>query len=163
MSRPSTAEARKRMLDIIGKSVYQAMGLKETLETERQALEDQDIDALQQTVQVKGNCVAQLQTLESERKDVCTECGFDDPGVQMRQITAWCDLDSKIQNSWEQLMVIAAECNAHNITNGSIIRLRQQHIESGLSVLRGQSPGQDTYNRSGRGSGGPSHRSLAEA
>ena len=60
-------------------------------------------------------------------------------------------------------MTIAAECDASNMTNGSIIRLRQQQIEAGLTVLRGGEPGQDTYDRHGTGSRGRGHRSLAEA
>jgi flagellar biosynthesis/type III secretory pathway chaperone len=163
MSRPSPSVASTRLVDILGKSVYQALGLKESLENERQALENQDIDALHAAVEIKSSCVAQLQELENERRDICAACGFDDRDGQMQQIAAWCDHDSKIEDCWEQLMVIAAECSAHNITNGSIIRLHQQHIESSLSILRGETPGRDTYNRNGTGSGGPSHRSLAEA
>ena len=39
-------EARNRIADLVGDSVYQALGLKEALEDERRALEAQDIDAL---------------------------------------------------------------------------------------------------------------------
>ncbi len=58
---------------------------------------------------------------------------------------------------------VAATGSALNLTNGAIIRVRQQHFESSLSVLRGVSPGSDTYGRNGEESGDFSRRSLAEA
>ena len=60
-------------------------------------------------------------------------------------------------------MQLAAEGNALNLTNGAIIRLRQQQFETSLSVLRGVTPGSDTYGRNGEESGDFSRRSLAEA
>lgn len=163
MSRPTPDQARKHIVAVLGNSVLQAIALKVALDDEHQALENQDLDALGAVVETKSQCVARLQELENERRETCSAWGFDDGPEQIQQLLAWCDDGAKISNCWEQLMVVAAECSARNFTNGSIIRLRQQQIETGLSVLRGEPRSQDTYNRYGTGSGGPSHRSLAEA
>lgn len=159
----SRDEARRRIVDIIGDSVYQALGLKEALEDERRALEAEDMEALNAIVDSKTRCVAQLQQLDQQRTTLCEQWGFDAGPHQMTALIEWCDEDQLISSRWEQLMVIAAEGSALNMTNGSIIRLRQQQFEASLSVLRGSTPGSDTYNRSGGEGSEYSRRSLAEA
>ena len=81
----------------------------------------------------------------------------------MQELIDWCDESELISHRWEQLMVIAAESSAMNMTNGAIIRVRQQQFDASLSVLRGVTPGSDTYGRNGGESGDLGRRSLAEA
>lgn len=159
----SRDEARSRIVDIIGDSVYQALGLKEALEDERRALEAEDMDSLNAIVDSKTRCVEQLQQLDQQRATLCEQWGFPAGQHQMTSLIEWCDEDQLIGSRWEQLMVIAAEGSALNMTNGSIIRLRQQQFEASLSVLRGGTPGSDTYDRSGGEGSEYGRRSLAEA
>ncbi len=156
-------EARAQIVDIIGDSVYQALGLKEALEDERRALEGQDMEALNAIVDSKTSCVQRLQSLDDKRTSLCEQWGFAPGPHQMTALIEWCDEDQLISSRWEQLMVIAAEGSALNMTNGSIIRLRQQQFEASLSVLRGGSPGSETYDRSGGEGSDYGRRSLAEA
>ena len=81
----------------------------------------------------------------------------------MTEVIAWCDEDGIVSTRWEQLLVLAAEGNALNMTNGAIIRVRQQQFESSLSILRGGTPGPGTYGQNGEESGDFDRRSLAEA
>ena len=156
-------EARARIVEILGDSVYQALGLKGALEDERSALEAQDLEALNATMDSKAACTGQLQKLDAARAALCEEWGFAAGPYQMTELIEWCDQDQLISSRWEQLMVIAAEGSALNLTNGAIIRLRQQQFESSLSILRGVKPGADTYGRNGGENGELSRRSLAEA
>ncbi len=163
MPRPSPAEARTQIAEIIGDSVIHALGLKESLEDERKALETQDIDALGTVVHQKSACAEKLQILDQERGTLCQECGFSNGPDQMKQLIEWCDEDQLISDRWAELGTIVAEGSALNLTNGAIIRVRQQHFETSLSVLRGGTPGSDTYGRNGEETGDFSRRSLAEA
>lgn len=163
MQAPDQQNARDRLVDIIGNSVYHALGLKETLENERRALESQDMDGLNSAVESKSVCVDALRVLEDERRELCIAAGFEAGPDQMQQTIGWCDDDEAIANSWQHLMEVAVECNALNITNGSIIRGRKLQIESSLSIIRGGVAEADTYNRGGRDSNVPSQQALAEA
>lgn len=156
-------EARSRIVDIVGDSVYQALELKETLEDERRALEAQDINALDTIMAGKGACTERLQVLDRQRIDLCTAWGFAEGPFQMTELMEWCDEDQLISSRWEQLMELAAEGSALNLTNGAIIRLRQQQFESSLSILRGVAPGSETYGRNGEEGSDFSSRALAEA
>jgi len=163
MSRPSPATARAKLVDIIGNSVFHALGLKESLEEERAALESQDMDALHAAVESKSACVEKLHTLDGERVALCHEAGFGDSPDQMQALIDWCDDSDLISNRWDHLMILAAEGSALNMTNGAIIRLRQQQFETSLSVLRGAPARPPTYGRNGETSGDFGQSSLAQA
>ena len=163
MTTVTPEQARAQISDLIGDSVYQALGLKEALEDERRALETQDLDGLDAVVESKSACVEQLRALDEKRVGLCEQWGFESGPHQMTALIEWCDQDQLISDRWEQLLVIAAEGSALNMTNGAIIRVRQQQFESSLSVLRGATPGSDTYGRNGEESGDFARRSLAEA
>lgn len=163
MPRISAAEARARIADIIADSIAEASDLKASLLDERGALENQDTDALHAVVHVKNSCARNLQRLERMRGELCNAWGFVDGPEQMQQVLDWCDEDEQLGRSWTRLIDIATEGNALNLTNGAIIRVRQQHMESSLSVLRGSSPGPDTYGQNGAEIGDSGRHSLAEA
>ena len=163
MSRSSAIEARTRVSDILGECVYQALGLKEALESERVALESQDSEALREALVMKGRCVEQLQSLENDRICECEKYGFDAAPLQMERLADWCDEDSLLMNLWEHLIEIAADCNAINLTNGAIIRMRQQHTENNLAVLRGGEQDPKTYQSSGGDRVAMQRRSLVRA
>ncbi|MCP5089575.1 MAG: flagellar protein FlgN [Gammaproteobacteria bacterium] len=163
MSRPSRTEALSLVTNNIGDSVIHAKALKDALEIERKALETQDVDALSAIVHRKTACAEKLKVLDQNRGALLQEWGFSDGADPMHDLIQWCDDNDVIGDRWAELMAVAAEGNNLNLTNGAIIRVRQQHFESSLSVLRGVTPGSDTYGRNGEESGDFSRRSLAEA
>ena len=163
MTAVTPEQARTEIANLIGDSVYQALGLKEALEDERRALESQDLEGLNAVVDSKSACVEQLRLLDEKRIRLCEQWGFANGPHQMTELIEWCDEDQLISDRWEQLLVLAAEGSSLNMTNGAIIRVRQQQFESSLSVLRGATPGSDTYGRNGTESGDYARRPLAEA
>jgi flagellar biosynthesis/type III secretory pathway chaperone len=163
MAHSESAELRRRVVEIIGKCVYHALGLKETLVDERKALEDQDTTALRTALESKGRCVAELRRMEEERNELCMAAGFAAGLDQMPQVVEHCDENAAIANSWQHLMDIATECDSLNVTNGAIIQGRKQQIETSIAIIRGGNPTMDTYDRSGREPHGHNLRSIAEA
>ena len=163
MEQRSATTARERFVDLIGKSVYKALDLKESLEIERQALEAGDSQGLFAALDTKERCVEQLQSLEQQRLSYCTQLGFENGPMQMQHVIEWCDREYAIANAWQHLIDIASECNALNLTNGAIIRSRKSHVESGLAVLRGGATDNATYDRHGPTSPSLPPRPLAEA
>lgn len=162
MSLPAPADARHAFADLIGDSVLQAMGLKESLTAERAALEARDSEALDAAIDAKNLCVDRLQALEARRGELCAAAGFGRDPEHMEAIIAWCDEDARVNNAWQQLMTIAGECNDLNLSNGAILRLRQQHTDSALAVLRGADRDAGTYGRTGSEATGRNQHSLAE-
>lgn len=155
--------ARAHCIDLLNKANFQALGLREALEDERKALETQDIESLETLAEAKNACVEKLQRIDDARLKLCTDCGYQDGDEQMQQFVDWCDVDNLIMNRWQDLITVAAGSSALNMTNGAIIRARQQQFESSIAVLRGANPDVKTYGRKGAESDGSSSRSLAQA
>ena len=163
MSRPEPAIARSEIVEIIGNSVYHALGLKETLEEEREALRAQDMDKLQAALDMKASCVAKLQGMEQKRQALCEAAGFMPGAEQMAELMAWCDEGAVIENCWLHLMQIAADCLSINDTNGAIIHGRKQQIDNTLTVVRGGAPQQDVYDFRGKEAREQKARPIAQA
>lgn len=159
----SRTEARTQFIDLLNDTVYHALGLKESLEGERKALESQDMECIEAAVTSKSTYVLKLQDLDKKRVQLCSACGFAAGPEQMQQLIDWCDDSNLVKDRWGHLMLVVAESSALNMTNGAIIRVRQHQFESSLSVLRGVTPGADTYGRHGKESGGFGHQSLGDA
>lgn len=163
MSALSQNVARKQSIDLLNEANLQALGLREALEDERKALESQDLECLGALAELKSTCVGKLQEIDNARIKLCADCGYPAADEQMQKLIDWCDDDDLIKNRWDHLMIVAAESSALNMTNGAIIRARQQHFEASIAVLRGVSPDAKTYGRKGAESGGYGHRTLAQA
>ena len=76
MPGPSPAKARAHVVEILGQSVNHAIGLRESLEAERQALQENDADALHLAVGQKESWINQLKELEQSRARICEDAGF---------------------------------------------------------------------------------------
>ncbi len=158
-----TSDARNQAIEILDSCVFHATRLKECLQDEHDALAEQDLDALMTAIEDKGLCVKELQRFEARRAALCNASGFPDGPSQMADFSDWCDDESLIERSWDDLLGIAAECNSLNLANGAFIRVRKQHVDAGISVLRGIDPVPPTYDRNGGARDGLGNRSIAEA
>ena len=158
-----TSDAREQATEILDRCVFHATQLRECLKEEHNALASQDLDALMTAIEDKGVCVRELQKFEAQRAALCSASGFPDGPAQMADFSAWCDDESLIERSWDELLEIAAECNSLNLANGAFIRMRRQHVDSGIAVLRGIDPASPTYDRHGGARDGLGNRSIAEA
>jgi flagellar biosynthesis/type III secretory pathway chaperone len=159
----TAADARGRAAVILDKAVFHARHLRECLQDEQIALAEQDLDALMNAIEEKGLCVRELQKTDTQRSALCLAAGFADCAEQMRDFTEWCDEEAVLARSWDELLTVASECNSLNLSNGAVIRIRKQHIEEGISVLRGTDPASPIYNRSGGNRDGLGNRAIAEA
>jgi len=143
--------------------VFHALGLKESLEDERRALENEDLEALDAAVRAKSSCVGELQRLDRERSELASSAGFGPGPEQMDALADALDADETIRRRWDHLLEIAGNCNTLNLTNGAIIRMRKHQFDSSLAVLRGGGAETDTYGQHGTTSPAAGSRPIAEA
>ena len=126
-------------------------------------LEQDDVSAIESAVATKSVAIESLRQLDEQRDALCRSWGFASGDEQMAKVIAWCDDSSQVAERWQQLLDVATESSSANLTNGAIIRLRQQQFESKLSLLRGRTPRIDTYGQHGGGTGDFGRQSLAQA
>lgn len=159
-----TAEHRKTELErIICDSVQGAIGLREILTNEREALERQDTIALHSAATEKEVCIRKLESLEKERAELSVACGFASGPEDMQSLLAWCNDELPVKDTWRHFLEVATTCNDLNATNGSIIRLRRSQIQNALELLRGGNLEPEPYSPEGRKPAGNTGRALAHA
>ncbi len=163
MSDESTHETRDRIVRILTESVDCALGLKETLVAERDALERRDTISLNTAAVSKAALIRKLAGLNESRGKISEQAGFGRGTETMEDLAAWCDEDSLVSNCWRRFREIASECDLLNKTNGAIILLRRQQILDGLSLLRGNQNSTSTYTPTGAAVNSFAGRELTEA
>ena len=162
MGTPEMDNCRDRLEQMLRAGVLCAAGLKEVLNTERTALEDQNTDALNSAALNKQSFLTDLETLEATRHEICQASGFTaEPGA-MDELIQWCDTELLILGLWDQFVDLAKECSELNFSNGAIINVRRQQISGALAVVRGESRNHETYSQSGRETSTTGQRVLAE-
>ena len=153
------AELERMMIDCVN----HAIGLREILSAERDALEHQDTTTLSKLAIDKEVCIGNLEQLETERAKQSVACGFGAGPEDMKALLAWCDEDDDVTNLWKHFLEVATRCNELNASNGSIIRLRRSQILDALAILRGGEHEPELYGPEGRESGVTTGRSLVQA
>lgn len=163
MSDESAHETRDRIIKVLTESVDCALGLKETLVDERDALERRDTISLHTAAASKAGLIRKLANLNETRGEISKQAGFSRGTETMEDLAAWCDDDSLVSNCWQHFREIARECDLLNKTNGAIILLRRQQILDGLSLLRGNQNSTSTYTPTGAAANSVAGRELTEA
>ena len=159
----SPDQARKQIVALLDDTVEQATALHRSLQQERRALEREDVAAIELALSNKSRHVEALARLDAQRGALCDALGFQAGPSQMQAVLDWCDEDDRIHERWQHLLSVAAESNTMNLTNGAIIRARQQQYDASLSLLRGRTPRLETYGQHGSGSGDFGRQTLAQA
>lgn len=163
MNSPRPDAVRARLKDVLSQAAARAGALKSALAEEREALAGRDAERLDVAVASKRNLVQELDGLERNRAEICSNAGFSDDAAEMSELIAWCDADATLGQGWQQLLELGADCDRLNLANGAIIRLRQQQISQGLLLLRGSAPDTNTYGPTGAAPTTPGGRTLTEA
>ncbi len=160
----STIDAFEDMHRALSGGEQNATSLLEALADERDALTQQDFARIEEGASKKSDLVNQLDAFERRRDQICQAAGFSKSPQQMREfLNAMDDEARSLHESWNTISSKMASCRSLNNANGAIIRVRQQHFEASLSLLRGGTASGDTYARSGTGNQGLERRAIAEA
>jgi flagellar biosynthesis/type III secretory pathway chaperone len=161
MNRASPDECRSGLFHHLNEGIAALSQLDELLHSERQAITLRDSDAIVAVAGRKDECLQTLEKLENGRLTCCTGNGFATSAAAMDECLDWCDPQGALAELWSQYRQLAANCSTANLTNGAIIRTRQQQITAALAVLCGGEAAQ-TYGPSGN-KGVSGSRALAEA
>jgi flagellar biosynthesis/type III secretory pathway chaperone len=161
MNRASADECRNGLYHHLNEGIAALSQLDELLLSERQAVTRRDSDALVEVAGRKDDCLQTLEKQENGRLKCCAGSGFATSAAAMDACLDWCDPQGALAGLWSQYRQLAAKCSTANLTNGAIIRARQQQINTALAVLCGGEPAQ-TYGPSGN-EGLSGSRALAEA
>jgi flagella synthesis protein FlgN len=122
--------------------------LMDALTTERTALENADVDALNQAGASKHELMVRLEQLDSER-------------VQLSQGAP--EASRTLAPRWQEILQSLRACQQLNQRNGYLVGLRLQQVRKALAVLTGNEAEASVYGRAGDLRTSLRSQSLAEA
>lgn len=126
---------------------FQLLELLSCLRNETEVLADPRTQGLDEAITCKQTALQQVSDLEQERQRRCASLGVDSAPAAM---AAHCEaLGDGSANTWQQVLGLLEQCQQQNLTNGSILALRQRFAAGALAVLRGNGIAEDTYLPSG--------------
>ncbi|HFE36908.1 MAG TPA: flagellar protein FlgN [Gammaproteobacteria bacterium] len=125
--------------------------LLEQLKQEYKILSTQAADSLHNITLNKQTLVAELNELNQHWLALLsTYCNSINPNNIAAFLLKYDDTHAtSLLERWEALQTTAGECQKANTINGKIITLRFQAAQQTIAILRGQMPGDTTYDPHG--------------
>lgn len=134
-----------------------------TIKTEREALRARDADALTRATGAKQQCLAELDALDQDRRELLTLAGLpgDRPGLDLH-VETLAD-EHPVAFRWQRLTGLLEQCRIGNAANGQMVAIQRNHVERALRVLKGDNATPLTYGPDGNHKGAASGRRLSSA
>ena len=120
-------------VDLLDRQIEALGRMLAGLEAEQQALRARDIDALNASMDIKTECMAQLERLADEIDGHSDESGFDPAIVERRT----------------HVRALGEQCRQINEANGLLITGQQNFITGALGALGVGAAGNTTYGPDG--------------
>jgi flagella synthesis protein FlgN len=152
---PRDALSDRDLAGLLDEQIEAMQAMRAALEAERAALAARDGEALLTAVSRKSGIVAEVDRLESQRREVLARSG----AATVRTGRAF-SADAGLSRRWHQVLALTQQCRALNEANGQMIRAQRRRVDGVLSVLRGQGPAPAEYGRRGEQRLSSARRSL---
>lgn len=126
--------------------------LLECLLAEFKALRDQDVHALEQTVQAKTAPLLSLEEIAVQRDGLLRHIKLP-PGRAGMQRACRPPQAQHLAELWKKVLQIAQQCHDQNLINGQIIAANRARAQHALALLQGRDPhAADCYTPQGQAS-----------
>ena len=135
------------------------------LEEERSSLEHREFKTYSQILSRKQRALVDLESTDSERRALMQTMGFssDNDGFLSFLKLIPHQWQKKFSLLWEQLTEGLKQCDNLNKINGQILLHSQIAIDRLMGLMKGQTPQNNIYTKSGRSGSLDSNRRLALA
>ena len=137
---------------IIEQHIISALELLEILKQERQALISGKPEAIEQVCASK---IKLVQTFKQLSEKLTRYLG-NEPIEQLLARTG-------LQQRWQQLLTLAADCQKNNLANGALLDERQSYVRHAIKCLFGHEARPGVYGRWGDTTFRPERRMIASA
>lgn len=136
--------------------------LLDCLESERAALVERDMEALETTTRKKFDCSKQLEQLETRRGTLIESLGFENTRDSLQRCFRTLPCADRLLHMWAQILKNIESCQTSNLANGGILESGRQHVEQALGILRGQTGAPSVYAQDGEARASLGQRELGK-
>lgn len=151
------------LLQSLDQDIAAAARLLELTGHELQALEQRDLETLEQLLEEKQPLLAQLAEHGRQRSQLMHELNLSNDRTGLQALASQSGHGAELLASADRLGQLLEDCQNANQVNGRIIRSSQSSLNSVLDILRGSPAGADLYDRHGGTQKAPGQLPLTRA
>lgn len=143
----TSTQQQSRINELLQQEIRLSQQLLEILQSENQALQSNDHDAIQQLIPNKQQAIDSLESLVQQRQSLLKDAGFSADKKGMDSFIRQCGGISRglLEQYRHQLITVASSCQRQNEINGIIINASSRYTKNALSILKGQRPGNEVH------------------
>lgn len=134
--------------------------LEEALAAEYEAITGNDLTGLRQAIDMKFNCLQDLEALNQGKTSLVESLGYATDRAGIESCLHAVDPSGRLPAMWKLLLDTAALCRQRNLVNHHLVDMASRHAYQALCILRGESPSTDVYGSSGNTDDAHDSRSL---
>lgn len=145
-------DARDRQPELLGlleQQIATTTTLLGLLKTERETLNTRDIEALSRNGDMKHRCLAELDALDADRRQLSELIGLPADRIGFDDFLNTLDERDPLRIRWQRLVGLLEQCRELNEANGRLVALQRYHVQQALTVLRGADPAAMLYGPDG--------------
>lgn len=139
-----------------------ATRLLQILDSERAALDDGDLAAMDAASADKTAALADMEQLKSHEDRLLADTPFGGSNTPMEQALAWCDASGEVRAVREDVARLMLECDRSNRRNGLLVQHRLNYVRRAIDILHAAHAETMVYGPDGMTRNGGSSRLLAE-
>lgn len=134
------ADLSSTLRDVLNDLLTCSRALHETLNAERDALSEHNLNSLNQHTEVKKELLLRLEALEVQRRQILNNSGLD-PSQDL--------IVPELDSLWQVILTELRECQDANEINGSILRTHHTQTQHALDLLAGRDRRELVYQADG--------------
>ncbi|NNF51029.1 MAG: flagellar protein FlgN [Gammaproteobacteria bacterium] len=160
---PDTPDWTRELCSLLEEEIRVATLLWGAIKREREALRARDADALTSASGVKQQCLAELDALDKDRRQMLEMAGLPSDRAALDKYLETVPDNHPVAYRWQRLIGLFEQCRQANIANGQMVAIQRSHVERALRVLRTGNPDTLTYGPDGSHASGAGSRTLSSA
>lgn len=138
-----------QLLELLEQDINISQQLLQMLEQEFAALNERQLEQLQQLLDKKQPLLIQLNQNAGMRSTIMRKHGVSADRQGFEQLAGQSAIGEQLQHSHNTLNDLIERCQNANMRNGRLIRANQTSVNSALNVIRGGNNEPSLYDKSG--------------
>lgn len=138
------ADLSSTLRDVLDDLLNCSRALHETLDAERDALTEHNLNSLNQHTEVKKELLIRLEALEVQRRQILNNSAVGLPSKQGQDL-----IIPELEALWQVILTELRECQDANEINGSILRTHHSQTQHALDLLAGRDRREMIYEADG--------------
>lgn len=157
----SPQQCYQSLTDLLQNQTTELQTINNYLTQIKNAVADNDVEALDQLVTQQRLPVAEIEDLQIQRQQLMSNYNFDADNTGFEKCIDWCDqqgtLASQYQNFKQELMLLHRSLQISDL----LVSKGQNRIRQSLQLLTGQTVNTKTYTSNGQSQDSTDGRSIA--